>query len=82
MGLFDILRFQGTDLGSREALEALPEELITQYWIQAHKTHPEYVYPDHRTMCNQLANWGHDDCNPKNHYARDIFNRVLKEYNP
>lgn len=82
MGLFDVLRYQGTNISRRAELEILPEAIITEYWIRAHKVHPEYSQPDHPTKCRQLANWGQSENNLQNNYAREIFEQVLKEFNP
>lgn len=79
MSLFDILKYQNTDLDSYDALMALPEDLVILFWVKAY----EYAYSkvprrnnDKNKMCDALSSW-----RPGRIILRkELFNKALKDY--
>jgi hypothetical protein len=75
MSLFDIIKYSNTDLGSKDELKALPEELLDLYW-------KNFAHLNHVDKCTELAYWYRDyryHKTPRKDYSK-AFNEALKEY--
>ena len=83
MSLFDVLRYQNTNLASETELETLPVDLIEQYWIIANSTRgKEGSAVSIKRKCRALAQWAYDPfigsiALP----AAEAFKRALEGYN-
>jgi len=83
MSLFDVLKYQNTELSNRAELETLPEELISLYWDEAHSEHPESdLFPKYRHLeaCRMLAQWT-PAATQIDSYAHKVFMKALRKYN-
>jgi hypothetical protein len=77
MGLFEVIKYQATDLTSEEELVKLPEEIINLYLIELRKPR----VPSFRMSCHVLS------ILPLLQHNEDIdfrkcFINALKKYNP
>lgn len=81
MSIFDVLKYQNTNINDYDALMELPEDLINQYWEMVLDKVPNW-FDTHNLKCAKLAHYA--ECygiDQYNNYLK-IFNEVLKNYEP
>lgn len=88
MSLFDVIRYQGTNLDSIEELRKLPQSLYEDYRYASHRYFGNIASPEQYAYFGvegMAIDWNdHSDygINHNRSYAtkQKIFNQVLKEY--
>ncbi len=77
MSLFDIIKYGNIDLGSEQALDALPRKLLDAYWDEMRMSRSDHT--SHSDKLYYLSGWF---ATKNNHKVLQLaYKTALEEYN-